>query len=97
MINLKILYKNVFHQLVQILLIIGADFRTPNSRYITDVIVNLPDSLESVINNNSKGFTECTAVNNCEGCIVLCNAFISVTKENQISIMISKSFNAHNR
>ncbi|KAG4086029.1 hypothetical protein H8356DRAFT_1373585 [Neocallimastix lanati (nom. inval.)] len=71
-------------------LIIGVDSRIPNARYVTGVVVNLPDSLGSVINSIPKGFTECAAVNNCEGCNVLCNVLISATKENQISITNSK-------
>jgi hypothetical protein len=71
-------------------LIIGVDSRIPNARYVTGVVVNLPDSLGSVINSIPKGFTECAAVNNCEGCSVLCNVLISATKENQISITNSK-------
>jgi len=70
-------------------LIVGVDSRIPNVRYVTGVVVNLPDSLGSVINSIPKGFTECAAVNNCEGCSVLCNVLISATKENQISITTS--------
>jgi len=70
-------------------LIVGIDNRIPNARYATGVILNLPDSLGPVINSIPKGFTECAAVNNCEGCSVLCNVLISATKENQISITTS--------
>ncbi|ORX64901.1 hypothetical protein BCR32DRAFT_250861 [Anaeromyces robustus] len=70
-------------------LIVGVDNCLPNARYATGVVVNLPDSLGPVINSIPKGFTECGAVNNCEGCNVLCNVLISSTKENQISITTS--------
>ena len=43
---------NPYHKL----LVIGVDARIPNARNVTGVVVNLPDSLGSVINSIPKGF-----------------------------------------
>jgi len=74
----------------------GVDFRIRYGRYVTGVVVYLPDSLGSVMNSIPKGFfffTEYAAVNYCEGSRVLCNVLISTQlqkKKNQMPITNSK-------
>ncbi|KAG4104866.1 hypothetical protein H8356DRAFT_1638435 [Neocallimastix lanati (nom. inval.)] len=62
-------------------LTIGVD--AANVRYALGNIINID---KNIFNNIPSGITKCSAVNNCKGCNVVCNAIITGSIEKQYSI-----------
>ena len=62
-------------------LTIGVD--AANVRYALGNIINID---KNIFNDIPSGITKCSAVNNCKGCNVVCNAIITASIEKQYSI-----------